>query len=97
LTIFLLLLPSVLTSSSALNYLRGDAHNDSRWARIRRKLAAFLESPLGQSLPEIHLVMFMFGGRFYEFARRLTGLSYVGSLYFTSANPPDLGPAPSSA
>jgi peroxin-10 len=57
--------------------MRGDPYDDSRWAKIKGKVISFLETPLGQSLPEIHLVFFMFGGKFYEFARRLAGLGYV--------------------
>lgn len=60
-----------------LHYLRGDPYDHSKWAAAKRRVAKFIESPLGQSLPELHLVAFMFGGRFYEFARRATGLSYV--------------------
>ncbi len=60
-----------------LHYLRGDPYDHSRWANAKRRVAKFIESPLGQSLPEIHLVIFMFGGRFYEFARRATGMTYV--------------------
>lgn len=60
-----------------LAYLRGDPDDTSTLAKTKRLAVRFIESPLGQSLPEIHMVMFMFGGRFYEFARRLTGLGYV--------------------
>lgn len=60
-----------------LNYLKGQPGDESFAARAKARLAKFLESPLGQSLPEIHLVLFMFRGTFYEAARRLTGLSYV--------------------
>lgn len=77
LTIFLLLLPSALTSPSALHYMRGQPGDDSRWGRAKRRIVSFLESPVGQSLPEIHLVLFMFSGKFYEVARRLTGVGYV--------------------
>lgn len=61
-----------------LTYLRGEAGDTSVLARTKRSIAKFLESPLGQSLPEIHMVLFMFGGRFYEMGRRITGLGYVG-------------------
>ncbi|BEI80225.1 hypothetical protein CcaverHIS002_0107540 [Cutaneotrichosporon cavernicola] len=80
LTIALLLLPTVLTSPSMLHYLRGDPYNNSRWAAAKRRVAKFIESPLGQSLPEIHLVVFMFSGRFYEFARRITGMAYISDM-----------------
>ena len=73
------MLPSALTSPSVLQHLRGDPYDESLWARSKRKVISFLESPLGQALPEIHLVLFMFGGRFYEVARRLTGLGYVST------------------
>ncbi|TXT11039.1 hypothetical protein VHUM_01790 [Vanrija humicola] len=80
LTILLLLLPSALTSPMALNYFRGDGSPPTtRWGKAKARLVRFLESPLGQSLPEIHLVLFMFGGKFYEIGRRLTGLSYISA------------------
>ncbi|GMK54702.1 hypothetical protein CspeluHIS016_0112880 [Cutaneotrichosporon spelunceum] len=80
LTIALLLLPTALTSPSMLHYLRGDPYDHSRWAAAKRRVAKFIESPLGQSLPEIHLVLFMFRGRFYEFGRRLTGMEYISDM-----------------
>ncbi|KAL1410192.1 peroxisome biogenesis factor 10 [Vanrija albida] len=80
LTILLLLLPSALTSPMALNHLRGDGSPPTTaWGRFKARLVRFLESPLGQSLPEIHLVLFMFGGKFYEMGRRLTGLGYISA------------------
>jgi len=42
-----------------------------------RRLAGWLESPVGKALPEIHLAVFMFSGKFFEFGKRITGISYV--------------------
>lgn len=39
-----------------------------------------METPWGQSLPELHLIAFLYGGRFLEFGRRLAGLRYVRVL-----------------
>jgi peroxin-10 len=46
---------------------------------MKRSLARFAESPVGQALPELHMMAFLFRGRFYELGRRLTGVSYVRS------------------
>ncbi len=35
---------------------------------------------MGQSLCEIHMVAFMLWGKFFEFGKRLTGISYVSTL-----------------
>lgn len=86
-TIIFLLLPTIITSPSMLNYLKGQPGDDSFAARVKARLAKFLESPLGQSLPEIHLVLFMFRGTFYEAARRFTGLTYVSAPNLEPANP----------
>lgn len=81
LTILFLLLPSILASPSIVAYLRSASTDEtvdsSLWARSKRRLAQFLDSPVGQSIPEIHLVTFMLWGRFFEFGKRLTGTTYV--------------------
>jgi len=56
--------------------LRGESDNTGL-SRIRDRLATWLESPIGQSLSELHTVAFLYGGRYLEFGRRLTGMSYV--------------------
>ncbi|KAI9632319.1 Pex12 amino terminal region-domain-containing protein [Dioszegia hungarica] len=78
LTILFLLSPSVLTNSAVSAYLRGSS-TSSAWGRIRHRLASALESPLAQSLPELHMIGFLMSGRFFEFGRRLTGTSYVST------------------
>ncbi|TYJ53534.1 hypothetical protein B9479_005803 [Cryptococcus floricola] len=86
LTILLLLLPTLLVSPASTNYIRPapvqrlDSGPESRWTRTREKLAKFLESPVGRALPELHMILFLFRGRFFEFARRLTGISYISTL-----------------
>jgi len=82
LTILFLLLPSIITSPSAATYLRSgtDGTERSAWSRAKIRAAEFLESPWGQSIPELHMIAFLFGGRFLEIGRRLTGLSYISTL-----------------
>ncbi|WVQ73875.1 hypothetical protein IAR50_003456 [Cryptococcus sp. DSM 104548] len=86
LTILLLLLPTLLVSPTSTNYIRPtsshllDNSHRSAWSRVREKLAKFLESPVGRALPELHMILFLFKGRFFEFARRLTGVSYISTL-----------------
>lgn len=80
LTILLLLLPAVLTNPIFIQRLRSPDGTSGRWQGARSRLAAFLESPLARILPELHLVAFMFRGRFFEIARRITGLSYLSTL-----------------
>ena len=56
----------------------------------RHRLADLIESPLGQSMPELHMVAFLYGGRFFEWGRRLTGMGYVSVLscgYFEEEKP----------
>ncbi|WVQ83554.1 hypothetical protein IAT38_005695 [Cryptococcus sp. DSM 104549] len=84
-TILFLLLPSLLVSPASTSYIRNTnlapaSTPSTRWSRARAKLAGFLESPVGKALPELHMIAFLFGGRFFEFSRRLTGLSYVSTL-----------------
>lgn len=47
-------------------------------ARGYDRMARVLESPFAQSLPELHMIAFLYGGRFLELGRRLTGLTFVG-------------------
>ena len=49
--------------------------------RWRHRLADLIESPLGQSMPELHMVVFLYGGRFFEWGRRLTGMGYVRASF----------------
>ncbi|RSH94390.1 peroxisome bioproteinsis factor 10 [Saitozyma podzolica] len=86
LTIIFILLPSIVTSPSASSYLHSSAEDDAPWSRMKRSLARFAESPIGQALPELHMMAFLFRGRFYELGRRLTGVSYVSML---PARPPE--------
>ncbi|ORY25265.1 Pex12 amino terminal region-domain-containing protein [Naematelia encephala] len=84
-TILLLLLPSLLTSPSSVAYLRSssntyDDDRPSQLQTVKKRLASFIESPWGQALPELHVIAFMFRGRFFEFGKRLTGISYVSTL-----------------
>ncbi|WRT65429.1 uncharacterized protein IL334_002372 [Kwoniella shivajii] len=90
-TIFLLLIPSLLASPITTNYLRnpssysnsnnnGAQRRTSRLDIVKQRLLRFLESPIGKALPEIHMILFLFKGKFFEFARRLTGVSYVSTL-----------------
>ncbi|WVR04041.1 hypothetical protein IAU60_001040 [Kwoniella sp. DSM 27419] len=88
-TIGLLLLPSLLLSPATTAYLRSHASSDTRLDRAKRRLLALLESPLGKMLPELHMIAFLFSGRFFAFARRLTGLSYISTL---PARPPERRP-----
>lgn len=44
------------------------------------KIGEFLSSPLGKAIPELHMIVFLFRGRFFELGRRLTGMSYVSLL-----------------
>jgi peroxin-10 len=56
--------------------LRGE-NNNTGMSRLRDCLATWLESPICQSLSELHTVAFLYGGRYLEFGRRLAGLTYV--------------------
>lgn len=56
------------------------------WNSSRMWLKRFLASPLGQSLPELHMVLFLFGGRFLEIGRRITGLGHVSGLALNGTN-----------
>ncbi|RXK38817.1 hypothetical protein M231_03872 [Tremella mesenterica] len=86
-TIILLLIPSILTSPSTITYLRND---DSRWCRTKRSLADVLESPWARIGAELHLVAFLLRGRFFDLARRLTGMTYISTL---PARPPEQTPS----
>jgi peroxin-10 len=81
LTILFLLLPSILAFTPGIASLRPPTENDntsqSPIAKLRTRIARFVASPLGQTLPEMHMVLFLCGGRFFEFGRRVTGLRYV--------------------
>ncbi|WWD16776.1 hypothetical protein CI109_101208 [Kwoniella shandongensis] len=88
-TILFLLAPSLLNSPTTTAYLRNntsDSTPSTRLQSVQAKLLRFLESPLGKSLPEVHMIAFLFGGRFFEFGRRLTGVSYISTL---PATPPE--------
>ncbi|KAK8861322.1 hypothetical protein IAR55_002141 [Kwoniella newhampshirensis] len=83
LTVVFLLLPSIINSPTSAAYLRNstsDSASSTRWKDAKVKLLNFLESPVGKSLPEIHMIGFLFGGRFFEFGKRLTGISYISTL-----------------
>lgn len=75
----LLVLPSIVSPSILLAWLKGDSrdHHTSSSSRLKSLAIRLLESPIGQSLPELSTISFLFGGRFLELGRRLTGFSYV--------------------
>jgi hypothetical protein len=89
-TILFLLLPSLLTSHSSSSYLRSFSDGSTPLGRIRLSFARFLESPIGQALPELHMIAFLLRGRFLEFGRRITGVTYV-RLVFYGINSPLMG------
>lgn len=62
-----------------LTWLKGDNRAGPSSSRLRTGAIKILESPIGQTLPEISTVLFLVGGRFLEFGRRITGLSYVSA------------------
>jgi peroxin-10 len=64
--------------------MRLESHDDDLWSRSKNHLGRFLQTPLGQSLPELHLIAFLYGGRFLEFGRRLSGLGYVSATEHTT-------------
>jgi hypothetical protein len=72
-----------LTTSTVTNNIRGDTNRTTGLSKFRARLANWLESPVGQSLAELNTIAFLYGGRYLEVGRRLTGLSYVSI--------PDLG------
>ncbi|WVQ94313.1 hypothetical protein IAU59_001392 [Kwoniella sp. CBS 9459] len=87
-TILFLLFPSILISPVTLSYLRSSSSSSipsdegasSKLRRMKATLLRVLESPYAKILPEVHMVAFLFSGRFFEFARRLTGVSYISTL-----------------
>nr|XP_019049952.1 hypothetical protein I302_00372 [Kwoniella bestiolae CBS 10118]OCF28882.1 hypothetical protein I302_00372 [Kwoniella bestiolae CBS 10118] len=84
-TIFLLLLPSLLFSPITSNYLRNPSYTavhreETKLQKLKKKLIVLIESPLGRMIPEIHMMLFLFRGKFFELGRRITGLSYVSTL-----------------
>lgn len=66
----------MLAASPITHRLRGESYNTG-FSRMRDRLATWLESPIGQSLSELHTVAFLYGGRYLELGRRITGMSYV--------------------
>jgi peroxin-10 len=74
--VLFLLGPSVLTLATSL----GPDHGNTVWSRTRNRIARLMETPLGQSLPELHLITFLYRGKFLEIGRRLAGLRYVSVL-----------------
>lgn len=47
---------------------------------MRQEASRLVESRLGQILPELGIIAFLYGGEFLEFGRRVAGLSYVSFL-----------------
>jgi hypothetical protein len=87
-TIIFLLLPTLLTSPASIARLRSnDDQPESAWTRLKLKLADALESPIGRALPELHMAMFMFSGRFFEFGKRMTGIQHVSPCRLTEESP----------
>jgi peroxin-10 len=82
-TIIFLLAPMALTTSTVTNNIRGENSHTTGLSKFRDRLANWLESPVGQSMAELNTIAFLYGGRYLEVGRRLTGLSYVSI--------PDLG------
>ncbi|KAL0242269.1 hypothetical protein I308_105898 [Cryptococcus tetragattii IND107] len=82
LTIMFLLFPTVLVSPASTSYIRTGGHSQpsSRWRIAVEKIGEFLSSPLGKAIPELHMIVFLFRGRFFELGRRLTGMSYISAL-----------------
>ncbi|WWC68965.1 uncharacterized protein I206_102901 [Kwoniella pini CBS 10737] len=82
-TILLILLPSLIFSPVTSNYLRHEdlenSNNQSRLQKAKLTLARFIESPIGKLIPEIHMMLFSFRGKFFEMARRITGVTYVST------------------
>jgi peroxin-10 len=85
-TIFLLLAPTILTTSTVTNNIRGEASNSTILSRLRTRLANWLESPIGQSLAELNTIAFLYGGRYLEVGRRITGMKYVSLLLLSRAD-----------
>jgi peroxin-10 len=79
-TILFLLAPMALTTSTVTNNIRGETNRPAGLSKFRDRLANWLESPVGQSLAELNTIAFLYGGRYLEVGRRLTGLSYVSVL-----------------
>lgn len=81
--ILLLVLPNILSPSVLLTWLKGDGRDDHMTpppSGLKALTIRLLQSPFGQSLPELNTIAFLFGGRFLELGRRLTGLSYVSGF-----------------
>lgn len=76
------MLPTFLSPSVLLTWLKGDDGNYGA-SRIKTLAIRLLESPIGQSFPELNTLAFLFGGQFLELGRRVVGLSYV-SVWVTS-------------
>jgi peroxin-10 len=95
LTIIFLLLPTLFTSPAAITHLRDGNGPSSRLSELRARVSRFLESPVGQAIPEIHMIAFLFWGRFLEMGKRLAGISYVravlqhATVYYTNAHGAD--------
>ncbi|OCF58321.1 hypothetical protein L486_04352 [Kwoniella mangroviensis CBS 10435] len=84
-SIIFLLLPSMIFSPMITNYLRTTTSNEeqpqqTRLEKVKRRLISLIDSPFGRIVPEMHMILFLFRGKFFELARRLTGLSYVSTL-----------------
>lgn len=81
-----LIFPTILVSPASTSYMRtgGLSQTSSRWRIAREKIGDFLTSPVGRAIPELHMIAFLFRGRFFELARRVTGMSYVS---LTSVKP----------
>lgn len=81
-----LIFPTILVSPASTSYMRTGrlSQTSSRWRIAREKIGDFLTSPVGRAIPELHMIAFLFRGRFFELARRVTGMSYVS---LTSVKP----------
>ena len=79
LALIFLLTPSLLTSNWIIRRLTPDS-SSIRWTTIRQTLIEALGSPWARLLPELHMIVFLFGGRYLEIGKRLAGISYVRLL-----------------
>ncbi|WWC59958.1 uncharacterized protein I303_102521 [Kwoniella dejecticola CBS 10117] len=83
-TILLILLPSLIFSPVTSNYLRNDLspqhqNRPTRLDKAKIALAKLIDSPVGRIIPELHMMLFLFRGKFFELARRITGVTYVST------------------
>jgi len=74
-TIIMLLLPSALSTPQMTGFLRQRRGQTAETPWLW--LASILDSRAWKVCSKLHIIAFMFSGRFFEFGRRLGGLQYV--------------------